>query len=92
MPWGDSTPNNKKLNNWTFESLNLAGRLVIVKYVLQDMPLYLFSTLDTLESVLRNICNIQRNFLWWGSEEKRKWALVRWDKLYTPIFFGGLGL
>jgi hypothetical protein len=30
------------LNSWTFRSLNLAGRLVLLKYVLQAIPIYLF--------------------------------------------------
>ena len=33
----------KRIANWTFKSLNLAGRLVLVKYVLQAIPLYLYS-------------------------------------------------
>jgi hypothetical protein len=35
------------LNNWIFFSLNLAARLVLLKYVLQALPTYLFTTLTT---------------------------------------------
>jgi len=56
------------------------------------MPLYLFLALATLKYVLNSICNIQRNFLWRGSEKKRKWALVGWDKLCKQKHAGGLNL
>ena len=36
--------------------------------------------------------NIQRDFLWGEGEEKKKWALVAWDKLCKPKDHGGLGL
>ena len=33
-----------------------------------------------------------KKFLWQGSQEKRKWALLSWDKLTIPKPKGGLGL
>lgn len=33
---------------------------------------------------------IQRNFLWMGMEEKKRLALVSWDKVYYPKINGGL--
>eukprot|EP00253_Pinus_taeda_P023057 PITA_23057 len=38
------------------------------------------------------IKNIQRDFLWGKGEEKKKWALVAWDKLCKPKAHGGLEL
>jgi len=35
---------------------------------------------------------MQRDFLWGKGEEKKKWALVAWDKLFMPKPHGGLGL
>jgi hypothetical protein len=35
------------LNNWIFFSLSLSARLVLLKYVLQELPTYLFTTLTT---------------------------------------------
>ncbi|GLJ29509.1 hypothetical protein SUGI_0581720 [Cryptomeria japonica] len=81
-----------KLNSWTLRSLNLVGRLTLVKSILQAMPSFLFSAITAPKIVLKIVRNLQRNFLWRGSETKRKWALVGWDKICLPRWVGGLGL
>jgi hypothetical protein len=46
---------SNRLSNWTFKSLNLAAQLVLLKFVLQAFPTYLFTTLGALQSVIRAI-------------------------------------
>jgi hypothetical protein len=41
-----------------------------MKVILQVIPSYLLSVFP-----------LQRNFLWRGAEDKKKWALVAWEKL-----------
>ena len=57
----------KKLNLWTYRALNFPSRLILVKSVLQAMPIYLFSVLEAPKSTNKQIRNIQRNFLWGGN-------------------------
>ena len=45
----------QKLTNWTLRPLNLPNRLVLIKSVLQAMPIYLFSVLSAPKSILREI-------------------------------------
>ena len=45
----------KKLINWTLRPLNLPSRLVLLKSVLQAMPIYLFSVLCAPKSILHEI-------------------------------------
>eukprot|EP00253_Pinus_taeda_P036326 PITA_36326 len=47
---------------------------------------------DFAMAVGTEIRSIQRDFLWGREEEKKKWALIAWDKLYKPNSHGGLGL
>jgi len=81
-----------RLNLWTHRSLNLASRVVLIKSVLQAMPLYLFSILAAPKWVLKRIRQLQRSFLWGGSATNRKWALVKWPTVCQPKEKGGIGL
>lgn len=65
-----------KVNNKTRRSLNLAGRLILTRVVLQTIPIFMFLALPVSIGVLQQIRNIQRNFLWSKWEEEKKWALV----------------
>lgn len=49
-----------KVNNWTNISLNLAGKLILTKVVLQTIPIFMFSALPVPIGVLQQIRNIQR--------------------------------
>ena len=81
-----------KLENWTFRALNLPSRLVLVKSVLQAIPLYQFSVALAPKGILKKIRNLQRNFLWGNQKGERKWALVNWKTVCLPKQEGGLGL
>ena len=65
---------------------------MLTKVVLQAIPVFFFSALPTPKGVIQKIRSIQRDFLWGKGEEKKKWALVAWDKLYKPKAHEGLGL
>ena len=56
------------------------------------MPIYLFSMLVALKTIIKQIKNIQRNFLWGGTEGNRKWPLLDWKTICTPKAIRGLGL
>ena len=78
--WRELLDNMKKCPmNWTLRPLNLASRMVLVKLVLQTIPTYLLATLAVPKAILKNIRNMQRDFLWSGNNEKRKWGLVNWE-------------
>eukprot|EP00253_Pinus_taeda_P011126 PITA_11126 len=81
-----------RLNLWTYRTLNMASRVVLIKAVLQAMTLYLFSILAAPKWVLKRIRDLQRGFLWGNSTTNRKWALVKWTTVCTPKEKGGIGL
>lgn len=82
----------KRCQHWTHRALNFAGRLVLTKEVLQAIPHYLLSILLAPKGVLQQMRVIQRSFVWSGNVEKKKWALVAWDKLCKSKNLGGLNL
>eukprot|EP00253_Pinus_taeda_P011590 PITA_11590 len=81
-----------RLSSWTHRSLNMASRLVLIKAILQAMPLYLFSILSAPKWVLKELKTIQRAFLWGSKGLHRKWALVKWETTCLPKKGGGIGL
>ena len=82
----------KRLGTWTLRPLNLAGRLILFNSVLQAMPSYFLYSMMATKSILRDLQNIQRKFLWSGSHESHKWDLVKWDIVCIPKLQRGLGL
>jgi hypothetical protein len=82
----------ERVKNWTYISLNLAGRLILTKVVLQAIPTYMMSVFPTPKGILQKIRAIQREFLWRGVESKKKWALVAWENVCKPKCKGGMGL
>ena len=97
-PWHKShwekliTKLTDKCNHWTNRVLNLAGRMVMTKAVLQAIPHYMLSILPAPQGILQKIRTMQRNFLWSGNSGKKKWALAAWDNLCRPKIYGGIGL
>jgi len=80
------------LSSWTFRSLNLACCLVLLKYVLQVIAIYLFFALADPQKVLQAIKTLQRRFLWKGHNSNSKWTLVSWDNICKPKLKGNLRL
>jgi len=65
-----------RVKNWTCRSLNLVGRLILTKKVLQAIPTFMMSVFPSPKGILQKTRSIQRDFLWRGVENKNKWALV----------------
>ena len=80
----------QKLSSSVFRPLNFPNRLILVKTVIQAMPIYLFSVLLAPKSILKEIR--KWNFFWGGREVKAKFSLVCWEEIYRPKEQGGLGL
>ena len=92
VSWKDILDKLKqKRSLWTFRALNFRSTLILVNFVLQAMPLYLLSVLVAPKFVIKQIRNIQRNFLWGGNDGHRKWPLVDWKTICKPKDAGGLG-
>jgi len=66
--------------------------VVLIKAVLQAMPLYLFSILAVPKLVIKRIKDLQRNFLWGSTATNHKWALVNWTTVCMSKEKGGIGL
>lgn len=82
----------KRLENWTFRTLNLAARVVLLKSTIQVIPIYPLSVMAAPKGICNKLVEIYRKFLWGGPKQQKKWALCSWDSLTKPKEKGGLGL
>eukprot|EP00253_Pinus_taeda_P013455 PITA_13455 len=74
----------KRCSHWTNRALNLAGRLILTKVVLQAIPQYLLSMLPAPKGILQQIRNIQRSFLWSGVVNRTCGAKIWWKWIENP--------
>ena len=82
----------KKLASWEFRPPNLANKLVLVESVLQAIPIDLFLAMEAQKVVLKEIIKLQWKFLWSGSSDRQKWALVKWEEFCISKLQVGLGM
>ena len=81
-----------RLNNWKGTCISRAGRVILIKAVLQSLPLYYLSLFKLPIKVAQEINKIQRRFLWSGQKQGRYNALVKWEVVQKPKQMGGLGV
>jgi len=80
-----------KIQSWNANWLNLAGRTVLLKSVLNSMPIYQSSMLLAPKAVIRKIEILLKKFIWEGGKgNEKKIHLVSWEKIQKPREEGGL--
>ncbi|WMV18960.1 hypothetical protein MTR67_012345 [Solanum verrucosum] len=78
---------NARANGWI-----RGGRLTLVNSVLDALPSYLMSIFPIPAKVTKRLDAIRRNFLWKGSEDKKKYHLVKWEELLVSKRGRGLNI
>ena len=74
---------------WKGASLSQAGKCLLVKSTLQNLPIYALSLFGIPVKFAEKI---QRDFLWTELEGKKRYPLVAWEKVCLPRRYGGLGI
>lgn len=90
--WGITKKLQAKLAGWKASILSLQERVVLIKSVLLNLPIYNMSIYKCCSEVFKKGDQIIRNFLRSGETEQRKGVVVKWDKVCKPLSEGGLGL
>ncbi|KAK2430924.1 hypothetical protein QL285_029213 [Trifolium repens] len=81
-----------KLSAWKASLLSIAGRVQLVKSVIQSMLTYSISIYSWPMSLLKDLEKCIRNFIWSGDLDKRKLVTVSWKKMCRPLAQGGLNI
>ncbi|KAL9658893.1 hypothetical protein QQ045_015579 [Rhodiola kirilowii] len=82
----------QKLASWRSANLSMAGRVVLIKSALCSLPLYYASIYKIPISVAHELEKIQKQFLWGGSDSRKKVHYVKWATVLKPKQYGGLGI
>jgi hypothetical protein len=81
-----------KLSAWKASLLSIAGRVQLVKAVIQGMLIHSIAVYSWPVSLLKDLEKYIKNFIWSGDISKRKLVTVSWKKVSLPYDQGGLGI
>eukprot|EP00253_Pinus_taeda_P008490 PITA_08490 len=74
----------KRLNVWSHKYLSRAGRLVLIKSVLEATPVFWMALAWIPRNILARLQQICNRYLWVGSQDKRIFAWIGWHKIVIP--------
>jgi len=78
----------KILNTWYFKYLSCAGRLTLIKSVLEATIVYWMSLACFPRGILTRIQSLYCRSLWQGNKQDKIFAWVRWEALKLPKKWG----
>jgi hypothetical protein len=82
---------SKKCTNWAEKFMSMAAKDVLIKSIVQAIPIYIMSMFKLPVGFHEDYMRIVRNF-WWGEDEKkRKVHRAAWDILTKPKDLGRVG-
>nr|XP_025651867.1 uncharacterized protein LOC112747845 [Arachis hypogaea] len=82
----------EKLSLWKAKVLNKAEKLVLIKLVLNSLPVYYLNLFKMSKAVAEKLISLQRRFLWSKEDGSNGMALVRWKVVQAPKKLVGLGV
>ncbi|XP_060210726.1 uncharacterized protein LOC132637688 [Lycium barbarum] len=80
----------KRLNGWQSGMLSFGGKVVLIKHVLQSLPVYIMSAMNPPKGVITLMEKHFANFLWGTTEGKNKYHWASWENLCLPKDEGGI--
>lgn len=80
-----------RLEGWQSQTLSKAGKLTLMKYVAQAIPVYSMSTFKLPKKICKDMDSMIRRFRW-GGKNSRFLALKSWSSICKPRSQGGLRL
>lgn len=68
----------RKCSGWQNRMLTKGGKAVLIKFVLQSMPVHLFSAMNPPKTVIKKVEKILTDFFWGMVEGKAKyhWGIL----------------
>ncbi|XP_022014976.1 uncharacterized protein LOC110914495 [Helianthus annuus] len=83
---------DKRINDWKNRFLSFAGKLQLVVAVLSSIHVYWASVFILPVSIIKQLENKMREFLWGNGSGSKGRAKVAWKEVCLPKMEGGLGI
>ncbi|XP_057811426.1 uncharacterized protein LOC131025643 [Salvia miltiorrhiza] len=81
-----------KFARWKGLQLSMAGRICLVRLVIQSSVTHSMMIYRWPKSLIYNLDKKCRNFIWTGSVDIKPSCPVSWNRIYAPRAEGGLGV
>ncbi|XP_019242573.1 PREDICTED: uncharacterized protein LOC109222707 [Nicotiana attenuata] len=82
----------ERIRCWSARMLSYSGRVQLIKSVLFGVQTYWAQIFLIPKKIMKMIETLCRTFLWTGSNEFSRKALIAWDKICQPKSAGGLNV
>ena len=73
-------------------TMSIAGRSTLINSSLNNAPIYHMSIYLLPKTIVHKLDKIRRRFFWQGGGTKKKYHLVKWEKICKHKKKGGLGI
>ncbi|CAH9143431.1 unnamed protein product [Cuscuta epithymum] len=83
---------DNKLSSWKMKMLSQGGRLILIKHVLNSIPLHVVSVTNIPVAVVNMINLMIANFFWGTRDNKPKYPWAKLKRLCKPTVNGGMGI
>jgi hypothetical protein len=82
----------KGLDGWKGNILSIGGRTTLINPRLSSIPVYAMSMYLIPKTVVKSMDRTRKRFFWQEGGTKKKYHLIKWDKICVPKKKGGLGI
>jgi hypothetical protein len=82
---------DRKIHHWCNKLLTMGGRYILIKVVLESLPVYWMALTKIPATILRSIRQLIFSFLWTGCKTNG-YHLCNWETISKPKKMGGWGL
>ena len=81
-----------RIGCWTYKFLSRGGRLVLLKAVLQSIPIYWATIAYIPKGILQKLRKKFFSFIWSSNRHFERISLAKWQVLASPKDLGGWGI
>lgn len=80
---------HKRLGRWKTKMLSIPGRLILTKSTLSSIFSHVMQLIKLPRKISKIINQIERNFVWGSTADKKKIQMLSWDKISKTNEKGG---